>query len=105
MRARPPAFSPLTHPHISSRERRLVAIFNKLTMPQSVQTTEQGGERGYEGGKKITGRKRPISVDVLGLLLVVFVSSAAFDDAGAAPQVLKHLGLDTSPRLAVIVGR
>jgi hypothetical protein len=33
VRARPPAFSPLTHPQISSRERRLVAIFNKLTMP------------------------------------------------------------------------
>src|SRR5215831_18698928 len=28
----PPTFSPLTYPHISSRERPLVAIFNKLTM-------------------------------------------------------------------------
>src|SRR5215207_5669966 len=26
---------------------------------QSVKTTEQGGDRGYEGGKKITGRKTP----------------------------------------------
>jgi hypothetical protein len=32
MPSRTPVFSPLTHPHISSRERRLVAIFNKLTM-------------------------------------------------------------------------
>jgi len=68
----------------------------------SVKTTEQGGERGDDGGKKITGRKRHISVDVLGLLVVVFVSSAALDDAVAAPQVLKHLGLATYPRLAVI---
>src|SRR6266508_5938183 len=30
---RPPVFSPLTHPQISPRERRLVAIFNTLTMP------------------------------------------------------------------------
>jgi putative transposase len=51
---------------------------------QSVQTTEQGGERGEDGGKKIQGCQRHISVDVLGLLLVVFVSSAALDDAVAA---------------------
>ena len=69
---------------------------------QSVKTTEQGGERGYDGGKKITGRKRHVSVDVLGLLLVVFVSSAALDDAVAAPHVLQHLTRATSPRLAVI---
>jgi putative transposase len=69
---------------------------------QSVKTTEQGGERGYDGGKKVNGRKRHISVDVLGLLLVVFVSRAAIDDAVAAPQVLKPLGQTTSPRLEVI---
>jgi putative transposase len=51
---------------------------------QSVKTTEQGGERGDDGGKKIMGRTRHVSVDVLGLLLVVFVSRAALDDAVAA---------------------
>src|SRR5215510_4380802 len=69
---------------------------------QSVETTEHGGERGYDGGKKITGRKRHISVEVVGLVVVVFVRSAAMDDAVAAPQVLKHLELATSPRLEVI---
>jgi putative transposase len=69
---------------------------------QSVKTTEQGGERGYDGGKKIKGRKRHVSVEVLGLVLVVCVSRAALDDAGAAPQVLQHVGLATYPRLAVI---
>jgi transposase len=67
-----------------------------------VKTTEQGGERGYDGGKKIKGRKRHVSADVLGLLLVVFVSSAALDDAVAAPHALKHLALATYPRLEVI---
>ena len=69
---------------------------------QSVKTTERGGERGYDGGKKITGRKRHIGVDTLGLLLALSVSSAAVDDAVAAPQVLKHLGAESYPRLEVV---
>jgi putative transposase len=44
---------------------------------QSVQLTGQGGERGYDGGKQITGRKRHVSVDVGGLLVVVLWSSSA----------------------------
>ena len=38
---------------------------------QTVKGTEVGGERGYDGGKKIRGVKRHIVVDSLGLLLVV----------------------------------
>ena len=69
---------------------------------QTVNTTEQGGERGDDGGKKLTGRNRYVSVDVVGLLLGVFVSGAAIDDAVAAPQVLQHWGLATYPRSEVI---
>jgi putative transposase len=56
----------------------------------SVKTTEQGGERGYDGGKKINGRKRHVSVDMRGLQLAVVVPRAALDDAVAAPQVLRQ---------------
>ena len=45
---------------------------------QSIETTERGGpERGYDGGKKIKGRKRHIVVDTLGLLVAVIITSLA----------------------------
>jgi putative transposase len=69
---------------------------------QAVKTTEWGGERGDDGGNKSHGRKRHVSVDMLGLLLAVVVSSAALDDAAAAPQVLQPLGAEHYPRLTVI---
>ena len=48
---------------------------------QSVKTTEMGGpDRGYDGGKKMNGRKRHLLVDTLGLLLAVLITSAGLDD-------------------------
>lgn len=69
---------------------------------QSVKSTEMGGERGFDGGKKIAGRKRHISVDTLGLLLAVVVTSAAVDDAAAAPVVFAQLSRRDHPRLALV---
>ena len=69
---------------------------------QSVKTTERGGERGYDGGKKITGRKRHLVVDTLGLLLAVVVTAANLDDAAAAPQALAGLTHKVHPRLKVV---
>jgi putative transposase len=69
---------------------------------QTVKGAEVGGERGYDGGKKIKGRKRHIGVDALGLLLAVVVTGAGVDDARAAPDVLEQLGAERCPRLEVV---
>jgi putative transposase len=70
---------------------------------QSVKTTEQGGEeRGYDGGKKVAGRKRHIVVDSLGMLLAVAVTSAAVDDATGAKQVMTMVDSEGYPRLRTV---
>jgi putative transposase len=71
---------------------------------QTVKSTEMGGEVGYDGGKKIKGRKRHILCDTLGLLLAVAVTAGDLDDGTHAPQVLGKLDLEKYPRLRKIFG-
>jgi putative transposase len=47
---------------------------------QSVKTTETRGERGYDAGKKVKGRKRHLLVDTLGLIIAVVVTAASVQD-------------------------
>lgn len=60
---------------------------------QSVKAAETVArtERGYDAGKKINGRKRHIAVDVLGLLLVVLITSAGVQDRDAGRDLLWRL--------------
>ena len=55
---------------------------------QSVKTTESGGERGYDAGRKIKGRKHHILTDTDGNLIGVVVHTADIQDRDGAPQVL-----------------
>ena len=71
---------------------------------QSVKGSEAGGPRGFDGGKKINGRKRHLVVDSLGLLLVVLVTSANADDGTTAPEVLKKLSAAHRSRLDEVRG-
>lgn len=68
---------------------------------QSVKTTLVGGPRGYDGGKKVTGRKRHILVDTMGFLLGVLVHSADQHDSQQAPHLLHRL-LGKAPRMKVV---
>jgi len=58
---------------------------------QSVKTTEAGGTRGYDAGKKIAGRKRHIVVDTCGNLLDVVVHAANMQDYHGAKDVLEKV--------------
>lgn len=57
---------------------------------QSAKTTETRGERGYDAGKKVKGRKRHILVDTMGLLIAVVVTTACVQDRDGAKLVFQE---------------
>ena len=73
---------------------------------QTVKVAGQAGPRGYDGGKHLTGRKRHLLTDTLGLLLVVVVTAANVSDPAGAREValvaqprlrrLRHLWADST---------
>lgn len=68
---------------------------------QSVKTTERGGPHGYDGAKKLSGRKRHLLVDTLGLVQGVRVHPADVQDRAGARQLLPALRA-CLPRLELI---
>lgn len=69
---------------------------------QSVKTSAVPGERGYDKAKNVTGRKRHILVDVLGLLLVVLVHKASIQERDGAKTLLQRAQQKGFVRLALI---
>lgn len=69
---------------------------------QSTKTTESGGNRGYDAGKKVKGRKRHILVDTLGNMLRVIVSAAHIQDRQAAIALTATLSHMMRLRLAKV---
>ena len=69
---------------------------------QTVKAAPTGGHRGYDGAKKINGRKRHTLVDTLGLLIVVLVTAASVSDAAGAVGLLGQVSRFDQPRLATI---
>ena len=58
---------------------------------QSVKTTERGGVRGFDGHKRVKGRKRHILVDILGLPITNRVEPANMSDRRAGGRLLAGL--------------
>jgi putative transposase len=57
---------------------------------QSVKTSSVAGERGFDGAKLVMGRKRHISVDVMGLILVVLVHKTSIQERDGAKLLLQR---------------
>jgi putative transposase len=68
---------------------------------QTVKATHRGGVHGYDGGKKIAGRKRHVLVDTQGLIWAVAVTAACVSDPAGARQALVRLQ-GTMPRLRLV---
>lgn len=58
---------------------------------QSVKTTESGGIKGYDAGKKVMGRKRHILSDTLGLPLAITVHTADIQDRDGFESVIAKI--------------
>jgi len=58
---------------------------------QSVKTVEGGEQRGYDAGKNVTGRKRHLIVDTMGLVMSVAVTAASVQDRDGGKMVLRAL--------------
>jgi putative transposase len=71
-------------------------------MVKSVKTTERGGTRGFDGHKRVKGRKRHILVDTLGLPIASRVESADASDRRAGCRLLAGLG-PLFPRIHTVI--
>ena len=72
---------------------------------QSTKTCQGPGERGYDGNKRIKGRKRHVVVDTLGFLMAVVVTAASLSDPAGAKMLLKRLRHDNATLDARVVER
>ena len=69
---------------------------------QSVKTTERGGLRGFDGHKRVNGRKRHLLVDTFGMVVARRVEAANVSDQRAGARLLTGLG-SGFPRIRTVM--
>ena len=89
------------HQQIRHQEGREISPSAAIVDSQSVKTTAIKGERGYDAGKQVKGRKRHLLVDTLGYVLCVIVTAASVQDRDGAKKVLEAIK-ERLPRLKLI---
>jgi putative transposase len=72
-------------------EGRKVAPTAAIIDSQSIKVPDQAGARGYDAGKKVSGRKRHLAVDSLGMILAITITAASVQDRDAAKGLITLL--------------
>jgi putative transposase len=73
--------------HAAGRRRQPTAAIVDSQSVRAAETVARG-QRGYDAGKRVNGRKRHIAVDTTGLLLVILITTGAVQDRDAARLLL-----------------
>mgnify|MGYP003394047277 CR=1 FL=1 len=83
------------------REHRAPEPTGAVIDSQSVKTSQQGGVKGYDAGKKVKGRKRHLVTDTLGLILAILILPADVQDRDGAVPVL-NIAMDKYPTIKMV---
>ena len=76
---------------VRAKEGRQPQASAMIADSQSVKSAEGGERRGFDGGKHVSGRKRNLLVDTLGLVVLAKVTAANVQDVHAGQQLFSAL--------------